>query len=85
MGIFPDAQWQLTPQSKQGLIWPNFEPIRALMVVLVICKNGEDPINDEGAREVTRLFIDFPNAQGQLTLKSVMVSCQNSSSSERIW
>ena len=42
------------------------------MVVLVTCKNEEDPFKNEGARVVTRLFIDFSNAQGQLTSKSVM-------------
>ena len=38
------------------------------MVDLLTCKNEEDPIKNEGARVVTRLFIDFSNAQGQLTL-----------------
>ena len=52
------------------------------MVFLVTCKNEEDPIKNEGARMVTRLFIDFSNAQGQLTPKSVMKSCQNSNSYE---
>ena len=47
------------------------------MVVLVTCKNEEDPIKNEGARVVTRLLIDFSNSQGQLTPKSVMKSCQN--------
>ena len=42
------------------------------MVVLVTCNNKEDPIENEGARVVTRLLIDFSNAQGQLTPKSVM-------------
>ena len=28
----------------------------------VACKNEEDPIKNEGAREVTTLFIDFSNA-----------------------
>ena len=69
----------------QGLIWPNFEPIRAFMVVLVTCKNEEDPIKNEGARVITRLFIDFSNAQEQLTPKSVMKSSQNSNSSELLW
>ena len=50
------------------------------MIVLVTCKNNEDPIKNEGAKVVTRLFIDFSNAQGQLTPKSVMNSCQNSNS-----
>ena len=42
------------------------------MGVLVVCKNEEDPIKNEGARVVTTLFIDFSHAQGQLTPKSVM-------------
>ena len=44
--------------------------------------NEEDPIKNEGARVVTTLFINFSNAQGQLTPKSVMKSCRNSNSSE---
>ena len=66
----------------QGLIWPNFKPIRDLIDVLVTCKNEEDPIKNEGARVVTTLFIDFSDAQGQLTLKSVMESCRNSNPSK---
>ena len=42
-----------------GLIWPNFEPIRDIMGLLVACKNEEDPIKNEGARVVTTLFINF--------------------------
>ena len=45
----------------------NFEPIRDIMGLLVACKNEEDPINNEGARVVTTLFINFSDAQGQLT------------------
>ena len=52
------------------------------MVFLGACKNEEDPIKNEGARVVTTLFIDFYDAQGQITLKSVMESCRNSNSSE---
>ena len=55
------------------------------MGVLVACKNEEDPIENEGAREVTTLFIDFSQAQGQLTPKSVMESCQNSNLSKLSW
>ena len=55
------------------------------MAVLVTCKNEEDPIKNEGARVVTRLFIDFANAEGQLTPKSVMESCQYSNSAELSW
>ena len=66
----------------QGLILPNFEPIQDFMRALVTCKNEEDPIENEGTRVVTTLSIDFSDAQGQLTLKSVMESCQNSNSSK---
>ena len=47
------------------------------MGLLVVCKNEEDPIKNEGARVVTTLFINFSDTQGQLTPKSVMESCQN--------
>ena len=52
------------------------------MVYLVTCKNEEDPMKNKSARVVTTLFIDFSDAQGQLTPKSVMKSCQNSNSSK---
>ena len=55
------------------------------MAVLVACKNEEDPIKNEGARVVTTFFIDFSDAQGQLTLKSVMESCRNSNPSKLLW
>ena len=50
------------------------------MIVLLTCKNKEDPIKNEGARMFT-LYIDFSDAQGQITLKSVVVSSQNWNSS----
>ena len=46
------------------------------MGFLVACKNEEDPIKNEGARVVTTLFINFSDAQGQLTPKSVKESCR---------
>ena len=49
---------------------------------LVACKNDENLIKNEGARVVTTLFINFSDAQGQLTPKSVMESCPNSNSSK---
>ena len=51
------------------------------MGLLVACKTEEDPIKNEGARVVT-LFINFSDAQGQITPKSVMESCRNSNSSK---
>ena len=52
------------------------------MGFLVACKNEKDPIKDEGARVVTTSLINFSDAQGQLTPKSVMESCRNSNSSK---
>ena len=52
MGIFPDAQGQLTLQSlvRSG---PNFKLIRDVLDFLVTCKYEEDPIKNEGARVFT--------------------------------
>ena len=83
IGIFSNAQGQVTHVPNQ--ILPNFQPIRDLMNVLVDCKNEDDSIKNKGARVVTILFIDFSDAQGQLTLKSVMESCQNSNPSKLLW
>ena len=69
MGIFPDAQGQVTHQSLVGLCLQDF------MGFLVVSKNEEDPMKNEGARAVTTLFIDFSDAQEQLTSKSMMESC----------
>ena len=44
------------------------------MVVLLTCKNREDPMKNERARVFTTLYIDFSDAQGQITLESVVVS-----------
>ena len=52
------------------------------MSFLVACKNEIELIKNEGARVVTTLFVDFSDAQGEITLKSTMESCQYSSSSE---
>ena len=55
-----------TNSADTGPILPNFEPIQDFIAVLVICKNEDDPIKNEGARVLT-LYIDFSDAQGQLT------------------
>ena len=36
---------------------PKFHPIQAYMVDLVICKNKEDPLENEGTRVVTTFFL----------------------------
>ena len=52
------------------------------MVVLLTSKNKEDPIKNEGARVFTTLYVDFPDAQGQITLEVVVVSSRNWNSSK---
>ena len=52
------------------------------MVVLLTCKNEEDPIKNRGARVLTTLYINFSDAQGQITLELVAVSGQNLNSSK---
>ena len=81
MGIFSDAQGQLTPQSLSR-IWPKFELVRDIIDVLLTCKYKEDPIKKEGARVLTRLYDVFSDAQGQLTQKSAAEFCPNSNSSK---
>ena len=48
------------------------------MVVLHTCKNEEDPIKNEDAKVLTRFYVLFSDAQGQLTPKSAEEFCQNS-------
>ena len=52
------------------------------MVVLVTCKNEEDPIKNEGARVFTTLYINFSDTQGPITLELVVISGQNLNSSK---
>ena len=51
------------------------------MVVLHTSMNEEDPIKNEDARVLTRLYVIFSDAQGQLTGESPMEFCRNSNSS----
>ena len=46
------------------------------MVALVTCKN-EDAIENVGARVFTTLYINFSDAQGQITLEFLVVSGRN--------
>ena len=63
----------------------TFKFNRDYIVVLVTCKNKEDPIKNEGARVLTSFLFDFSDAQGQLTPKSVVEFCRHSTSSKRLW
>ena len=55
------------------------------MVVLVTCKNEEYLIKNESARVQKSIYVDFSDAQWQLTSQSVVESHQNSNSTERLW
>ena len=61
-----------------GQIGPTFELVRDFILVLLICKDEEDPIKHEGARVLRRLYVVFSDAQGQLTPKSGMEFLLNS-------
>ena len=47
------------------------------MVVLVTCKNEEHTTQKEGDRVLTTLYINFSDAQRQITPESVVVSGRN--------
>ena len=49
-----------------------FDLTRDIIVVLLTCKNEEDLMKNEGVRMLTRLYIVFSDAQGQLIPKSAV-------------
>ena len=81
MGIFSDAQGQLTPQSmvRSGLISNS---TKTLWLSSLPARMKKIRSKNEGARVVTRLYIDFSDAQGQITPESVVVSGRNLNSSK---
>ena len=81
MGIFPDAQGQLTLQSMVGSGQIS-NSSTTLWLSSLPAKNEEDPIKNEGARVFTTLYINFSDAQGQITLELVVVSGRNLYSSK---
>ena len=80
MGIFQTLK--AANSAVLGRILPKFELVRDIRVVLITCKNKEDPIKNEGARVFTTLYIDFSDAQGQITLESEVVPGRNLNSSK---
>ena len=64
------------------LIWPNFELIRDVIDVLITCQYEEDPTKNRGTRVFTMLYINFSDAQGQITIELVVVSGRNLNSSK---
>ena len=55
----------------------NFKIIRDFIVVLVTCKNEEDPIKNEGAVVFTPFYIDLSDSQWQITPESDVGSGRN--------
>ena len=49
-------QTRAANSTVRGRIWLKFEPIRDIIVVLVTCKNEEDPMNNKGASVATTFF-----------------------------
>ena len=47
------------------------------MDVLITYQYEEDPINNRGARVFTTLYINFSDAQGQVSLELLVVSGRN--------
>ena len=74
MGVFSNTQGQLTPQFVVEFL-PNFELVCDIMVVLHTCENEEDQIKNKDTRVLTRLYVVFSDAQGQLTPKSAVEFC----------
>ena len=65
-----------------GRTWLKFECDRDIIDVLVTCKYERDPMRNEGAGVLTRLYDVFSDGQGQLTPKSAAEFCPNSNSSK---
>ena len=82
------VHWDFSRRSRaansavHGWIWSNFELVRDFMVVPVTRKNEEDPLENVGARVFTTLYINFSDAQGQITLDLVVVYGRNLNSSK---
>ena len=68
----------------RGQIWSKFELMRDIVVILVTCKNKEDPLKNKNARVATTQNMDFSNTQGQITPQSEVRSGRNSNSSEML-
>ena len=60
----------------------KFELVRDIIDDLVSCKYEEDPIKNEGARVLTRLYEVFIDAHRQLTPKSAAKFSPNVNSSK---
>ena len=53
--VFPTVTLSVAMETS-GHIWPNFEPIQALMRVLITCKYEKDPIKNSGENVMTSFY-----------------------------
>ena len=81
MGIFPDAQGQLTLQSTVRSSQIS-NSSKTLWLSSLPAKMKKIQSKNRGARVFTTLYLDFSDVQGQITLVLVVVSGRNLSSSK---
>ena len=81
MGIFPDAQGQLTPLSTVRSAQIS-NSVETLWLSSLPAKMKKIRSKIKGARVFTTLYINFSDAQGQITLELVAVSGRNLNSSK---
>ena len=81
---FSNTKWAAN-SAVRGQIWPKFELIRCIVVILVTCKNEEDPLKNKDAIVATTQNIDFSNTQGRIIPQSEVGSGRNSNSSKILW
>ena len=84
MSIFSDARGQQTPHSMVGS-GRNSNSFEILWLTTLPARKKKKNYQNEGARVLTRLYIDFSDAQGQLIPQSVVESGRNSTASEILW
>ena len=81
IGIFPGCS-RAANSAVHSPIWSNFELVQSFIVILLTCKNEDDPIKNKGARVFTTLYINFSDVQGQITLVLVVLSGRNLNTSK---
>ena len=73
MGIFPRSS-RAANSAVHGRICSNFKLVQDFMVVLITCKSEDVPIKIECTRVFTTFYMNFSDAQWQITLGLVVVS-----------
>ena len=71
-----------------GPIWPNFEHVQNVLVILVSCKYEEDPMKNEGDRVFTRFSRQLPwnpEFQSDLAQNLTQPFPHHNDASDNIW